>query len=189
MRLLLVGAEPLWFKAACSGCVMCRLHFDESTLAEKKNIANVSSSIDPANMTMDLPDAALFSMDDPGASTDDPKLAPGGVLEVFRNDNMLFADQQSSHKKTNDNDDLVHLRKAIEDGVVTESSHGAMNDGMKDGKGMKDGEGMNKDSLLTSAANKAADDNKMLQDDSRAGSQGPPKNNVVPFKRQKAPRF
>lgn len=162
---------------------MCRLHFDESTLAEKKNVANVSSSIDPANMTMDLPDAALFSMDDPTPSTDDPKLAPGGVLEVARNENVLFADQQSSLKKTDESDDLVRLRKAIVVGVVTESSHGATNDGMKDGKGM------NNDSLLKSAANKAADDSKVLQDDSWAGSQGPPKNNVVPFKRQKAPRF
>ena len=162
---------------------MCRLHFDESSLAEKKIVANVSSSIDPTNMIMDLPDAALFSMDVPSSSTDDPKLAPGGVLEVSRNENVLFADQQTSFKKTHDNDDLALLRQAVVGGIGNENSDGATNDGIKDGKGMS------RDSLVKSAADKAGDETKVLQDESRTGTQGRPKNNVVPFKRQKAPRF
>lgn len=164
----------------------CRLHFDESALAEKKNVAIVSTSIDPACMNMDLPDAALFSIDDPAKFTDDSKLAPGGVLEVSMNDNMLAAEQQN-HADMEAIDDWDSLRQAIVSEVSTDNMSKATNNEVKAGD--VDFEGMTDAALEKSAAKSAADDDKLLQNASGNDVQGSPKGNVLPFKRQKAPRL
>ena len=160
--------------------LLCRLHFDESALAEMKNLASVS--IDPACMNLDLPDAALFSMDDPAKYTDDSKPAPGGVMEVCRDDNMLTAEQHKEKESTNDGDSL-HGHVVNENGStkvdkVTNDTNGA-DVGIK---GMTDDDAMHE-----SAAKNVADSDNMLQNASTADAQ--PKNNVLPFKRHRAPRL
>lgn len=77
------------------GGLVGRLHFHESTLAEKKNMAHVNSSIDPATISMEAPDQALFSMDDPVHMTH-ANHAPGGGMAVARHDNILSVTQQDN---------------------------------------------------------------------------------------------
>lgn len=158
--------------------LLCRLHFDESALAEMKNLASVS--IDPACMNLDLPDAALFSMDDPSSSTDDPKPAPGGVLEVCMDDNTLAAEQQKEVESTNDEDTLRQ-------NVVNEIGSAKMGRVTNNTAGDVRTEGMTDDAVQKSAAKTAADSDDMLRDTSTADAQ--PKNNVLPFKRHRAPRL
>ena len=169
----------------------CRLHFDESALAEKKNVAIVSSSIDPTCMNMDLPDAALFSMDDPAKSTGDSKLAPGGVLEVSMGDNMLAAEQQNHAQDMETINDWESLRQAMVGEFSTDNMIKATNGDVKAGD--VDNNGVTDAALQNSAAKKAADSVKMLQNAPKYASgndvQGSPKGNVVPFKRQRAPRL
>lgn len=75
------------------GGLVGRLHLHESTLAEKRNMAHVNSSIDPATISMEAPDQALFSMDDPVHMTH-ANCAPGGGMAVARHDNILSVTQQ-----------------------------------------------------------------------------------------------
>lgn len=156
-------------------------------MAEKKNVANVTSSIDPACVNMDLPDAALFSLDEPAKSTDDPQLAPGGVLEVSMNDNMLAAEQQSHAPEMEDIHDWDSLRQAIVHEISPDNMSKAENDEVKAGASGK--EGMTDASLQKSAIEKAAQNKSVLQDASAADLQASPKGNVVPFNRQRAPRL
>ena len=165
----------------------CRLHFDESALAEKKNVAIVSSSIDPTCMNMDLPDAALFSMDDPAKSTGDAKLAPGGVLEVSMGDNMLAAEQQNHAQDMESINDRDSLHRAIVGEISTDNMSKIMNDDVKGGD--VENKGMNNAALQKSAAKKAADGHNTLQNASGDDVQGSSKGNVVPFKRHRAPRL
>lgn len=165
----------------------CRLHFDESAIAEKKNVANVTSSIDPACVNMDLPDAALFSWDDPAKATDDPQLSPGGALEVSLNDNMLAAEQQNQAPEMEITLDWDSLRQAIVDVTSPDNMSKTEIDEVKAGDTGK--EGMTDAALQKSAVEKAAQSNNVLQDASAADLQASPKGNVVPFKRQSAPRL
>ena len=156
-------------------------------MAEKKHVATVTSSIDPACVNMDLPDAALFSLDDPAKSTDDPQLAPGGVLEVSMNDNMLAAEQQNHAPEMANIQDCDSLRQAIADEISPDIMSKADNDEVK--AGVIGEEGMSDAALQKSAVEKAAQNKSMLQDASAADLQASLKGNVVPFKRQSAPRL
>ena len=152
--------------------VECRLHYDESLLAEKKNNVSVSSSLDPASMTMDLPDAALFSMDDPKISSIDPKLSAGGVMEVSLDDNMLLAEQHSSSKKMNSN-----------------SGSDVLDTKDKRKEGTEAGEDMGVPALDKAAdISTTAEDKNRSQEESSVSVRTPPRNNVVPFRRQQVPR-
>lgn len=143
-----------------------------------KNLASVS--IDPACMNLDLPDAALFSMDDPSRSTDDPKPAPGGVMEVCMDDNMLAVEQKKKELQSINNKDSSsqHVNAIAKIGQATNDTAGVGDMGT---------EGMTDDAQQKTAAKKAADSDRMLQDESTADAQ--PKNNVLPFKRHRAPRL
>lgn len=156
-------------------------------MAEKKQVATVTSSIDPACVNMDLPDAALFSLDDPAKSTDDPQLAPGGVLEVSMNDNMLAAEQQNHAPETENIHDWDSLRQAIVHEISSDNTSKAEIDEVKVGDIGE--EGMTDAALQKSAAEKAAQNKSVLQDASAADLQASPRGNVVPFKRQSAPRL
>ena len=68
---------------------------NETVLAEKKAAAVANSSLDVAALSMDTPDQALFSMDDPNLKPN-ADLAPGGVMVVSHDDNMITAQQQKS---------------------------------------------------------------------------------------------
>ena len=144
-------------------------------------MANVS--IDVACMNMDLPDAALFSMDDPARSTD--KVAPGGVMEVTMDDNMLAAEQQTHAEDMEQISDWDSLRQTIVDDIGVEKMDKAT-DVVQNDVG---NEGMIDAALQNPAVKKASDNTTVLQDASKADVQGPSKGNVVPFKRQSAPRL
>lgn len=133
---------------------------------------------------MDLPDAALFSMDDPARSTD--KVAPGGVMEVTMDDNMLAAEQQTHAEDMEQINDWDSLRQTIVDDIGVENMDKATDVGVQNDVG---NEGMIDAALQKPAVKKAADNTKVLQDESKADVQGPSKGNVVPFKRQSAPRL
>lgn len=138
-------------------------------------------------MNMDLPDAALFSMDNPAKSTDDSKLAPGGVLEVAMSDNMLAAEQQNYAQHVETLNDCDSLRQAIAGETSTEDMSTAMHDGIKAGDG--DSKGVTGAALQKPAAKKAAVSDSLLQNVSGNDVQGSPAGNVVPFKRKRAPRM
>lgn len=156
-------------------------------MAEKKQVATVTSSIDPACVNMDLPDAALFSFDDPAKSTDDPQLAPGGVLEVSMNDNVLAAEQQNHAPEMENIHDWDSLRQAIVDEISSDNTSKAEINEVNAGDIAE--EGMTDAALQKSAAEKAAQNKSVLQDASAADLQASPRGNVVPFKRQSAPRL
>lgn len=82
------------------GCLFCRLHLDEQILAEKKQ-GLATSSLDPAAMSMEAADEALFTPDDivhsafPNA---------GGVLAASRDRNTMLV-QQDKAADTHDIED------------------------------------------------------------------------------------
>ncbi|KAL0024896.1 hypothetical protein WJX77_000787 [Trebouxia sp. C0004] len=162
-----------------------KLHLHESVLAEKKTVAHVDSRIDPASMSMELPDQALFSMDHPGP-VDHPKLAPGGVMSIARADNALSAAQQEGPFR----DDWTPLRKAIFDAGETGKHVNAMSD--RTNKCTTDGKDVTakKEVKALKSASAAEPDenghNELVQPQIEA--KGPSKNNVVPFFRPKVPR-
>ena len=162
-----------------------RLHLHESVLAEKKSVAHVDSSIDPASMSMESPDQALFSMDHP-APVAHPKLAPGGVMSIARDDNALSAAQQEGPVS----DDWSPLRKAIFDAGETGKHMNAMNDRTNertqdgnDVKAKKEAKAMQSASAAEPDEN---DHNEHGQPQIEANV--PSKNNVVPFFRPRVPR-
>ena len=164
----------------------CRLHFDESALAEKKNVAIVSTNIDPSCMNMELPNAALFSMDDPAKPKGDPKLAPGGVLEVAMDENMLAAEQQN-HANMKTTNDWDGLRRSIVGELNIDNMSRPMNDDVKAGD--VDCKRVPTAALHNLAVKTGADSDKLLKNASGNDVQSSPKGNVVPFKRQRAPRM
>lgn len=133
-------------------------------------------------MNLDLPDAALFSMDEPPRSMDEPKLASGGVLEVCMDDNMLAAEH---HKELEHINDRKSWRKTVlnetEPAEACQATHDA-DVGNESGN-----EGRIGGALQKPAAKKPADSEQMLQDVSTDDAQS--KNNVLPFKRHRAPRL
>ncbi len=161
-----------------------RLHLHESVLAEKKSVAHVGSSIDPASMSMELPDQALFSMDQP-APVDHPKLAPGGVMSIARDDNALSAQQEGPVS-----DDWTPLRKAIFDAGETGKHMNAMNDRTNecttDGNDVKTQKEVKAIKSANAAEPDENDHNEHIQPQIEA--KGPSRNNVVPFFRPKVPR-
>ena len=162
-----------------------RLHLHESVLAEKKSVAHVDSSIDPASMSMESPDQALFSMDHP-APVDHPKLAPGGVMSIARDDNALSAAQQEGPVR----DDWTPLRKAIFDAGETGKHVNAMNDRTNECTTDENDVKTVKEVKAIKSANAAEPDendhNEHIQPQIEA--KGPSRNNVVPFFRPKVPR-
>ena len=161
-----------------------RLHLHESVLAEKKSVAHVGSSIDPASMSMELPDQALFSMDQP-APVDHPKLAPGGVMSIARDDNALSAQQEGPVS-----DDWTPLRNAIFDAGETGKQTNAMNDRTNecttDGNDVK---AKKEVKALESASAAEPDENHHNEHvQPQIEAKEPSKNNVVPFFRPKVPR-
>ena len=161
-----------------------RLHLPESVLAQKKSVAHVDSSIDPASMSMELPDQALFSMDHP--APDHPKLAPGGVMSIARDDNALSAAQQEGPVS----DDWTPLRKAIFDAGETGKHVNAMNDRTNecttDGNDVKTQKEVKARQSANAAEPDENDHNEHVQRQIEA--KGPSRNNVVPFFRPKVPR-
>ena len=162
-----------------------RLHLHESVLAEKKSVAHVDSRIDPASMSMESPDQALFSMDHPGPM-DPPKLAPGGVMSVARDDNALSAAQQEGPVS----DDWTLLRNAIFDAGETGKQTNAMNDRTNecttDGNDVKAKKEVKALESASAAERDENDHNEHVQPQIEAKE--PSKNNVVPFFRPKVPR-
>lgn len=162
-----------------------KLHLHESVLAEKKSVAHVDSSIDPASMSMELPDQALFSMDHP-APVAHPKLSPGGVMSIARDDNALSAAQQEDPVS----DDWSPLRKAIFDAGEPGKHMNAMNDRTNertqegnDVKAKKEAKAMQSASAAEPDEN---DHSEHVQPQIEANV--PSKNNVVPFFRPRVPR-
>ena len=162
-----------------------RLHLHESVLAEKKSVAHVDSSIDPASMSMESPDQALFSMDHP-APMDHPRLAPGGVMSIARDDNALSAAQLEGPVSG----DWTPVRKAIFDAGETGKHMKAMNDRTNecttDGNDVK----TQKEVKAIKSANAAeADENDHNEDiQPQIEAKAPSRNKVVPFFRPKVPR-
>lgn len=162
-----------------------RLHLNESVLAEKKSVAHVDSSIDPASMSMGSPDQALFSMDHP-APVDHPKLAPGGVMSIARDDNALSAAQQEGPVI----DDLTPLRKAIFDAGEIGKHMNAMND--RTNESTTDGHDVNTKTEVKAFQSACVaepdenDHNEHVQPQIQA--KRPSRNNIVPFFRPKVPR-
>ena len=164
-----------------------RLHLHEAVLAEKKSVAHVDSSIDPASMSMESPDQALFSMDHP--AVDHPKLAPGGVMSIARDDNALSAAQQEGPVS----DDWSPLRKAIFDAGETGKHMNAMNDRTNEcntyaSRGT-DVKTQKEVKAIQSAIAAEPDENYHNEHGQpQTEAKGPSKNNVVPFFRPKVPR-
>ncbi len=162
-----------------------RLHLHESVLAEKKSVAHVDSSVDPASMSMESPDQALFSMDHP-APMDHPRLAPGGVMSIARDDNALSAAQLEGPVSG----DWTPVRKAIFDAGETGKHMKAMNDRTNecttDGNDVK----TQKEVKAIKSANAAeADENDHNEDiQPQIEAKAPSRNKVVPFFRPKVPR-
>ncbi|KAA6419145.1 MAG: hypothetical protein FRX49_10885 [Trebouxia sp. A1-2] len=162
-----------------------KLHLNESVLAEKKSVAHVDSSIDPASMSMGSPDQALFSMDHP-APVDHPKLAPGGVMSIARDDNALSAAQQEGPVI----DDLTPLRKAIFDAGEIGKHMNAMND--RTNESTTDGHDVNTKTEVKAFQSACVaepdenDHNEHVQPQIQA--KRPSRNNIVPFFRPKVPR-
>ena len=156
-----------------TSAVMCRLHLDESTLIEKKNAARVTSSIDLAQLSMDLPDQAVFSMDDP-SSKHGTKPAAGGVMEVVKDDNMIMASQATA--EANQSSTSVHsASRALTNG--SNSTDSCSND---------------ENEILHTPHNKPKKDRIYGRDRadatfSKIDANEPNKGNIVPFARFKMP--
>lgn len=159
-----------------------KLHLHEWVLAEKKSVALVDSSIDPASMSMELPDQALFSMDHPGP-VDHPKLAPGGVMSVGRDDNALSAAQQEGPVS----DDWTPLRKAIFAAGETGKQMKVMNDRTNECTTDENDVKAEKEVKAIQSAS-AAQPDENAHNEPQIEAKGPSKNNVVPFFRPKVPR-
>ena len=162
-------------------CVDCRLHLDEFVLAEKKHVANVNNSIDPATLSMASPDQALFSMDDPG-SMEDFMPAAGGVMMLARDDNTLSAAQQQDEVT----EDWGILRNAIlgthENSVNIQATNDATNKcADSDVPGRREGE------VQKSAAAVECDENDVKHMHPKRAVEGSTKGNIVPFSRFKVP--
>lgn len=112
-----------------------KLHMDEAVLAEKKAAALANSSLDVATLeSMDNPDQALFSMDDPKPNA---HVTPGGSMVVSHDDNSMTAQQETV--KIADDSSATHAAVNASD---DNSSSGSMSNDENDingkpGKGVK----------------------------------------------------
>ena len=82
-------------------------------------------------MQMDLPDAALFNIDDPAKTLDDFELAPGGVMEKSTGDSILMAEQQSKAKKRDARDDWGGLHNGLHNDLSTVADSEVTDDGSR----------------------------------------------------------
>ena len=103
------------------------------------------------------------------------------------NDNMLAAEQQNHAQDMETINDWDSLRQAIVGGISTDNMSKDTNDHVEAGAG--DNTGATTAALQKSAAKKATDSDKMQQNATGIHVQGSPASNVVPFKRQRAPRL